>query len=193
MVARSAGTRLAEGAASGTMRDVTLPTPIAERVLDLVERIPAGRVMAYGDIAAWFADEAAHAAEGAEPADPVDPAEDADAVEGADAVDGDAAGRPRADGPRLGPRQVGRVMARYGGGVPWWRVLRADGTHAPGLEDEGLRRLRDEGTPMRAGGTRVDMAEARWDPASGERVRERQSEGQPERQPKRQSDPRSKR
>lgn len=111
------------------MPDVTLPTPIAERVLDLVARIPAGRVMAYGDIATWFAD---------------DP--------------------ERAEGdPQLGPRQVGRVMSRYGGGVPWWRVLRADGTHAPGLEDEGLRRLRAEGTPMRAGGTRVDMARARWD------------------------------
>jgi alkylated DNA nucleotide flippase Atl1 len=29
-----------------------LPTPYAEAVLDLVERIPRGRVMAYGDIAA---------------------------------------------------------------------------------------------------------------------------------------------
>ena len=28
---------------------------------------------------------------------------------------------------RGGPRQVGRVMAMYGGGVPWWRVVRADG------------------------------------------------------------------
>ncbi|MGW0657698.1 MGMT family protein [Streptodolium elevatio] len=146
------------------MRDVTLPTPIDERVLDLVERIPAGRVMAYGDIAAWFADEAAHAAENAEGSESPESAEEAGA--------GETAG-VGTDRPRLGPRQVGRVMARYGGGVPWWRVLRADGTHAPGLEDEGLRRLRDEGTPMRAGGTRVDMAEARWDPASGEGVRDR--------------------
>ena len=29
-----------------------LPTPFAEAVLDLVEQIPAGRVMAYGDVAA---------------------------------------------------------------------------------------------------------------------------------------------
>lgn len=153
MVARSTGTRLVDAVRSGTMRDVTLPTPIAERVLDLVERIPAGRVMAYGDIAAWFADEAAHAAENA-----------ADNADNADAEGGAEGGAE--DGPRLGPRQVGRVMSRYGGGVPWWRVLRADGTHAPGLEEEGLRRLRAEGTPMRAGGTRVDMANARWDPAA---------------------------
>ncbi|UGQ14400.1 MGMT family protein [Yinghuangia sp. ASG 101] len=123
------------------MRGVSLPTPIAERVLDLVARIPPGRVMAYGDVAAWFAD-------GGPGADDSRPAED----EGADAT----------DSATLGPRQVGRVMARYGGGVPWWRVLRSDGTHAPGLADEALRRLRAEGTPMRPGGTRVDMAKARW-------------------------------
>ena len=29
--------------------------PIAERVLDLVERIPPGKVMAYGDIAEYLA------------------------------------------------------------------------------------------------------------------------------------------
>lgn len=31
-----------------------------------------------------------------------------------------------------GPRQVGRVMALYGGAVPWWRVVRADGVLLPG-------------------------------------------------------------
>ena len=31
---------------------VGLPTPFAEAVLDLVEQIPSGRVMAYGDVAA---------------------------------------------------------------------------------------------------------------------------------------------
>ena len=31
-----------------------------------------------------------------------------------------------------GPRQVGRVMALYGGAVPWWRVVRADGRLLPG-------------------------------------------------------------
>ncbi|MFD0886905.1 MGMT family protein, partial [Streptosporangium algeriense] len=60
------------------MESVGHPTPYAERVLDLVERIPAGRVMSYGDIAEYLG-------------------------EG-------------------GPRQVGRVMSTWGGGVPWWRV-----------------------------------------------------------------------
>jgi alkylated DNA nucleotide flippase Atl1 len=69
-----------------------------------------------------------------------------------------------------GPRQVGRVMALWGGAVAWWRVLRADGSPPPGHEREALRHYRAEGTPLRAGGTRVDLATARWplggDPAS---------------------------
>ncbi len=144
MVARSPGEGW-PGDRSGTIRGVSLPTPIAERVLDLVARIPPGRVMAYGDVAAWFAGEA--------PASEGPPESEADG----------GAGDAGSDRVTLGPRQVGRVMSRYGGGVPWWRVLRSDGTHAPGLAEEGLRRLRAEGVPMRAGGTRVDMARARWD------------------------------
>jgi hypothetical protein len=38
-----------------------------------------------------------------------------------------------------GPRGAGAVMARWGGGVPWWRVVRADGSPAPGHEDSGAR------------------------------------------------------
>ncbi len=97
-----------------------LPTPYAEAVLDLVERIPPGRVMAYGDIA-----------------------------------------RALADG---GPRQVGRVMSHWGGGVPWHRVVRADGRPAQGHEREALRRLRAEGVPLVPDGTRVDIGRARWGP-----------------------------
>lgn len=62
-----------------------------------------------------------------------------------------------------GPRQVGRVMSRSGGSVPWWRVLHADGTPAPGLEAEALDRLRADGVPLRPSGDRVDMRLARWD------------------------------
>lgn len=91
----------------------------AEAVLGVVERIPPGRVLAYGDIADYLG-------------------------EG-------------------GPRQVGAVMSRYGGGVPWWRVLHADGTPAPGHEARALARLRREGTPLKPSGDRVDMALARWD------------------------------
>ncbi|MFE7134532.1 MGMT family protein [Streptomyces sp. NPDC057638] len=97
-----------------------------ERVLDVVELIPPGRVMTYGDIAEWLG-------------------------EG-------------------GPRQVGRVMALYGGGVPWWRVVRADGTLLPGHEPRALTRYRTEGTPLREASARaeghvprVDMRRARWD------------------------------
>ena len=65
-----------------------------------------------------------------------------------------------------GPRQVGRVMALWGGGVAWWRVIHADGSFLAGHEREALRRYLDEGTPLRR--TRdgavcgVDMRRARW-------------------------------
>lgn len=36
------------------MESVGHPTPYAERVLDLVERIPPGMVMSYGDIAEYL-------------------------------------------------------------------------------------------------------------------------------------------
>jgi TDG/mug DNA glycosylase family protein len=88
-------------------------------VLDLVETIPPGRVMSYGDVAEMLGDG--------------------------------------------GPRQVGAVMSAYGGGVPWWRVLRADGSHTPELAARALPLLRDEGTPLRPNGSRVDMPRARWD------------------------------
>ncbi|GAA2436044.1 MGMT family protein [Streptomyces glaucus] len=98
----------------------------AERVLDLTERIPPGRVMTYGDVAEWLG-------------------------EG-------------------GPRQVGRVMALYGGAVPWWRVVRADGVLLPGHEREALGRYRAEGTPLKEAGRaaegrlpRLDLRRARWD------------------------------
>jgi methylated-DNA-protein-cysteine methyltransferase related protein len=61
---------------------------------------------------------------------------------------------------RGGPRQVGHVMARFGGGVPWWRVVRADGRPARSLEKRGLRLLKADNTPIK--GDRVDMARARF-------------------------------
>lgn len=61
------------------------------------------------------------------------------------------------------PRAVGRVMAEAGHGVPWHRVLRADGTPAPHLADRQLALLAAEGVPIRGG--RVDMRQARWDGA----------------------------
>ena len=61
-----------------------------------------------------------------------------------------------------GPRQVGTVMARYGGPVPWHRVVTANGRLVPGHEVEALRRHRAEGTPLR--GDHVDMTKAAWYP-----------------------------
>ena len=61
-----------------------------------------------------------------------------------------------------GPRQVGSVMSHHGGGVPWHRVVAANGRVVPGHEREALRRLRAEGTPLR--GERVDMRTAAWFP-----------------------------
>jgi alkylated DNA nucleotide flippase Atl1 len=92
---------------------------LASAVLDVVELIPSGKVMTYGDVAEYVG--------------------------------------------RGGPRQVGTVMARWGGAVPWWRVLRADGSPPPGHEERALRKYRAERTPLRPGGTRVDLRLARWD------------------------------
>jgi alkylated DNA nucleotide flippase Atl1 len=65
-----------------------------------------------------------------------------------------------------GPRQVGRVMALWGGGVAWWRVVHADGSFLAGHEREALARYLEEGTPLRRAqdGTvcGVDMRRARW-------------------------------
>jgi len=92
-----------------------------ERVLAVVEQIPAGRVMSYGSIAEVV---------------------------------------------RVGgPRQVGRVMSLEGGGVPWWRVVRADGGLPPCHDGEALEHHLAEGTPMLGSG-RVDMAAAQWWPDS---------------------------
>ena len=63
-----------------------------------------------------------------------------------------------------GPRQVGHTMSQFGSGVPWWRVVRADGTPADAVAEEALRRLRRDKTPFNAAGDRVDWSRARWTP-----------------------------
>jgi len=65
---------------------------------------------------------------------------------------------------RGGPRQVGQALSRFGSGVPWWRVLRADGTCAPLLANEQRVRLAKERTPRN--GDVVDLERARWRPDS---------------------------
>jgi alkylated DNA nucleotide flippase Atl1 len=64
-----------------------------------------------------------------------------------------------------GPRQVGRVLALWGGGVAWWRVVHADGSLLAGHERAALARYEAEETPLRrtgGGAPRVDMKLARW-------------------------------
>src|ERR1700746_2632196 len=48
-----------------------------------------------------------------------------------------------------GPRQVGRVMALWGGSAPWWRGVQADGGLLRGHERAALAEYRAEGTPLR--------------------------------------------
>ncbi|MFI9050362.1 MGMT family protein [Streptomyces sp. NPDC053427] len=131
------------GAAAGSGPATGELPEYAERVLAVAELIPAGRVMTYGDVAEWLRDEGqpeGHPAKG---------------------------GGGRREG---GPRQVGRVMALYGGAVPWWRVVRSDGVLLPGHELRALAHYRDEGTPLREAARsaeghipRLDMRRARWD------------------------------
>lgn len=68
---------------------------------------------------------------------------------------------------RGGPRQVGKVMALYGGGVPWWRVVRADGTLPDSHDARARAAYLEEETPLRGDLTeraRVDMRRAGWFP-----------------------------
>ena len=60
---------------------------------------------------------------------------------------------------RGGPRQVGHVMALPGAAVPWWRVVRADGSPARGHKRRALELLVAEGAPLRGG--RVALPEGR--------------------------------
>jgi alkylated DNA nucleotide flippase Atl1 len=63
---------------------------------------------------------------------------------------------------RGSPRLVGTIMARYGGGVPWHRVVNNVGRLPPGHEARARRLLTAEG--VRFKGDRVLMAEASWWP-----------------------------
>jgi alkylated DNA nucleotide flippase Atl1 len=69
---------------------------------------------------------------------------------------------------RGGPRRVGRVMSHFGGPVPWWRVVRADGTLPPSHDEEARARYLDEGTPLRGSG-RIHMSLAFWEPLRPQR------------------------
>jgi alkylated DNA nucleotide flippase Atl1 len=55
------------------------------------------------------------------------------------------------------PRFAGTVLSAFGAEVPWWRVVRADGSLPKGERQRAL--LDQEGVPFRR--DRVDMAVAR--------------------------------
>lgn len=57
------------------------------------------------------------------------------------------------------PRVAGAALHAAGEDVPWWRVVRADGSLAKGERQAAL--LRDEGVPFRR--HRVDLGRARLD------------------------------
>jgi methylated-DNA-protein-cysteine methyltransferase-like protein len=60
-------------------------------------------------------------------------------------------------------RRVGTIMARYGGPVPWHRVVTGGGRTPPGHEAEARRRLAAEGVSFTGAG-RVSMANYAWLP-----------------------------
>ena len=63
-------------------------------------------------------------------------------------------------------RHVGQVMAAWGAEVPWWRVVRADGTLPRQLRSGALEHYREEGTPLSPHvPVRVNLGRALWDPA----------------------------
>lgn len=60
----------------------------------------------------------------------------------------------------VGPRRVARALSSGGGAVPWFRVVRADGTAAEPVRVRQLELLANEGVPVRNG--RVDLAAVAW-------------------------------
>lgn len=49
----------------------------------------------------------------------------------------------------IGPRQAGRAVSLLGDGVPWWRVVYADGTSASCHEGQARALLEAEGVLFR--------------------------------------------
>ena len=60
----------------------------------------------------------------------------------------------------VGPRRVARALSQGGGAVPWYRVVRADGSMAEPVRVRQQELLAAEGVPLRNG--RVDLAAVGW-------------------------------
>ena len=65
---------------------------------------------------------------------------------------------------RASARLVGSIMARHGGGVPWYRVVNSAGRLPPGHERQARERLAAEGLTF--SGPRVPMRTYSWYPDS---------------------------
>ncbi len=61
----------------------------------------------------------------------------------------------------IGPRRVARALSSGGGAVPWYRVVRADGSAAEPVRVRQLELLAGEGVPLLRNG-RVDLAAVGW-------------------------------
>ncbi len=108
----------------GGARRATRSARYIDDVAPLVDSIPPGRALTYGDVAeltGWGA-----------------------------------------------ARAVGAAMSRHGVELPWWRVVRADGSLVAGLLPRARLHWADEGTPTTTGAdgdvVGVDLGCARWDP-----------------------------
>ncbi|MHB1638283.1 MAG: MGMT family protein [Candidatus Dormibacteria bacterium] len=64
-------------------------------------------------------------------------------------------------------RAVGRILARSHG-LPWWRVVTADGRLVPGMEIDQARRLAEEGIPARPAAGPQPQVRPRWLGASAQ-------------------------
>lgn len=63
----------------------------------------------------------------------------------------------------VGPRRVGAVLSRYGGGVPWWRVTNAAGDFPPALLDDARPHWLEEGIALKPTGRGCRIADHRAD------------------------------
>jgi alkylated DNA nucleotide flippase Atl1 len=106
------------------VRPTTIDDDGIERMLLVVEAVPSGCVITYGDLS-------------------------------------ELAGYG-------GPRTAGGVMAHHGSGVPWHRVVSAQGRVPDHLQPEAVARWRQESTPLVHAGDRVDLRTGRWHPSHAE-------------------------
>ncbi|MGB3827736.1 MAG: MGMT family protein [Ornithinimicrobium sp.] len=66
----------------------------------------------------------------------------------------------------IGPRHVGNVLATYGSGVPWWRVVNAAGEHGAVRIEAAREHWDAEGIEVRPDGRGCRLARYRTDVAA---------------------------